>query len=272
MRIFELFAIEQQETNKRKILASPRFIKNVKKYRSFPGFAKSIQEFLVHWSDSAQNDNFNRSDMVQHQASDHNRLASPLRTTHLVHGKIIIAYQIQLTPAEIHLVDIGSIDDIIAKWSPPADGTAAYAARLDSGEYNLWSPPAPKSAQPVATAQKPETTPAPEPETAPEPVPVKAKDEPPPSKLSLFGRKALTDQELEKIQEDFLLWWKTDSKDFLRMIMQVKNGNLDEFMEWARQALGIKADDHSRDWIIMNSLRPRLQTVVDAILKIYKTQ
>lgn len=143
-------------------------------------------------------------------------ITPPVRRCHLRLGKIILVYQ--LTSTAIRLLAIGEHDIIEGK---DKDTLIFYVARLTDTDFQQYSPP--------ADVEKPDV------------IPKKKKIEP------------LTDAEFKDILSLFKMLKNSPSDVYV--LENMANGNIDDFMKWARATINLEPDDTSKDQLIINDLK-----------------
>ena len=146
----------------------------------------------------------------------------PIRRCHLRVGKIILVYQ--LTSDAIRLLAIGEHDIIEGKQR---DVLFNYAAGLKDTDFQQYSPPA-NVEKTVAIPKK--------------------------KKIEL-----LTDAEFKDILSLFKMLKNSPSDVYV--LENMANGNIDDFMQWARTAINLEPDDTSKDQLIISDFKGKASMI-----------
>lgn len=246
---------ETKETGPRKISASGRFLKHVNDFRSMPGFLASLKSFIDHFSTAASSQQFRPSDIVQDTVSRQQSVNPMLRTSHMVHGKAIVAYQ--LFPGELRLIDVGSVKDVLDNLA----NIASYTTKLDADSFRAYEVPAPKiKPEKTKKASKSSSVPVTA-EPAQASVPYR-------TKLSLFGPRnfeTLSSAELDQLS-DMIEFIAAEGDAGKLTLLKVLDNNWREFLVWCRIALGLKGNDTSRDLVIRRSIDTTIKDRIRNIL------
>ena len=259
MRISDLYeAVEE----KRKVLITARFKKDFANFRSMPGFITAFEKFLKHFEPINFDQPFNRDDLKQTTISRNWNIDPLLRTSHLIHGKAVIAYQLLSTTIKLYAV--GPMDMI----QKNQDSLGRYISNITDEDFIPYAPSEKKKTKSSqeevpAVASEPATEPTPEP-TATEPIPTLEKPKP---------SGPLSDKEISEIKELLIMFMK-DPSDGVPIVRKIVSGDIEEFMEWARNIVGLKINDTSRDrWIktIFGNL-PGMQQIARELLWIARNK
>ena len=227
MRIRDLYeAVEE----KRKVLITARFKKDFANFRSMPGFITAFEKLLKHFEPVNFDQPFNRDDAKQTNISRNWNIDPVFRTSHPIHGKAVVAYQ--LSPTTIKLYAIGPMDMI----QKNQESLGRYISNITDEDFTAYTPPPEKNKK---TKPSKEDVPV-----YTEPAPELAVTTEPSEKSKPTG--PLSEKETSEIKELVVMLMK-DPEDGVPIVRKIVSGDIEEFMQWARITVGLTINDTSRD-------------------------